>query len=454
MLNLESTDSYYKQQQQIAAATVASSSKLWRRMDDDFDASWMRIAPDMLETVQLGRTAAAVSSLGVTSLVLKETGQVAPAQASVNAFKFVETAPDGRSMASLLDESVVQAKTAVASGVDIRGSLFIAEKWLAGMLMTVIADTGRGVVGADMASRPKVGGYVRMLNPPSCPRCVILAGKWFRWNEGFQRHPRCDCRHVPSAGENWAKSEGFVSDPYEYFYSRSQSEQDRVWGASNARAIRDGADIYRVENIRLRGLATAKGNLRYGTPSRYTVDDIYRTAKTRAEAIKLMEREGYLTGPQTAGGNIVGRYRERFSVPISRPVVPGSARERVLKARATGVRDPLDRATMTAAERRLFDANYRLEYARRNGTLPRSIGMNSADAAANGSGIKATARDIARLEAELGSQVSKINDKTSSMFRLANELGLTDGRSDIVFDRIYQQMSNQFRQSTRARRAR
>lgn len=35
-------------------------------------------------------------------------------------------------------------------------------------------------------------GYVRMLTPPSsCDRCVILAGRWYRWNQGFERHPMC-----------------------------------------------------------------------------------------------------------------------------------------------------------------------------------------------------------------------------------------------------------------------
>src|SRR5690606_23965723 len=33
--------------------------------------------------------------------------------------------------------------------------------------------------------------YVRMLTPPSCSRCTVLAGRWYRKNAGFARHPGC-----------------------------------------------------------------------------------------------------------------------------------------------------------------------------------------------------------------------------------------------------------------------
>ncbi len=95
-----------------------------------------------------------------------------------------------------------------------------------------------------------------MLNPPSCSRCIILAGRWYRWNEGFRRHPRCDCQHIP-ASESVAGD--MRVDPYETFRSMTLEEQERTFGRSQARAIRDGADIYRVVNINQRGLATAKG---------------------------------------------------------------------------------------------------------------------------------------------------------------------------------------------------
>ncbi|NYJ19194.1 hypothetical protein [Glaciibacter psychrotolerans] len=282
-----------------------------------------------------------------------------------------------------------------------------------------MADTGRSVVGADIAQRPTLTGYVRMLNAPSCSRCVILAGKWFRWNQGFQRHPRCDCRHIP-ASENVGGD--LRTDPYAYFNSLTPEAQTKAFGRIEARSIQDGGDIYRAVNIKARGLGTAKSNLRYGTPSKMTIDDIYRTAGTRSNAIRMMTEQGYITGPQTAGGNIFGRMRESYSVPISRPIVAGSNRDRVLTARSTGVRDPLDRATMTAAERRLFDAQYRLSEARTTGYWPRSVGANSADLFSLRTPL--APGDLALLETVLQKEIAKLPNAADSVRRLASLLRL------------------------------
>jgi len=420
MPQLQAAD-YYWNQQRLTVTTVAAARKIWKGMDDDFDRSWSTVGPALLETVQLGRTAVARTSMTITADLLTETDQVAPSVGAVNPAAFVIAAPDGRSMGSLLNEAVIQTKMAVVEGQSTGIALATGEQWLTQTLLTVMADTGRGVVSADIASRPALAGFVRVLNPPSCPRCVILAGKWFRWNEGFLRHPRCDCKHVPAGNENWAKAEGFITDPYEYFHSMPTAEQDRVWGRIDARAIRDGADIYRVENIKLRGLATAKGKLRYGTPSRRTVDDIYRTAGTRANAIRMMQDEGFITGPQTRGGNILGA-REGFG-QLGKGGQAKAATEAVTAARATGVRDPLNRYTMTAAERRLYDANYRLREARATGNFPRSIGANSADKFTRP--VPITPKQLATLERDLQNELKKLANAPASVKRLAKLLGLS-----------------------------
>lgn len=416
MSTLQSADNYYLQQQQIAAVTVASTKKLWRRMDADFAGSWASVAPVMLQTVQLGRAAVAATSLAYTPAVLKETNQVAPAAGTVNTAAFLATAPDGRPMDSLLSESVIRAKVAVKGGASASAALASAESWLTGMLLTVMADTGRGIVGADIAQRPALGGYVRMLNPPSCSRCAILAGKWFRWNQGFLRHPHCDCRHIPASE---AIAGDLTTDPYAYFNSLSKDDQTATFGRIEARAIRDGADIYRVENVKLRGLATAKGHLRYGTPSRMTVDDIYRVAGTRTNAIKLMQREGYITGPQVAGGNLIG-IREGFGA-LGKGGKARAASDAVIESRLTGVRDPLNRYTMTAAERRLYDAKVRLDVGR-TGVWPRSIGQNSADMHVRPTAI--TPAELATLERAYMNEVAKLSTAPESVRNLARLLGI------------------------------
>jgi hypothetical protein len=34
-------------------------------------------------------------------------------------------------------------------------------------------------------------GWIRVLDPPSCGRCAILAGRFYKWSDGFLRHPNC-----------------------------------------------------------------------------------------------------------------------------------------------------------------------------------------------------------------------------------------------------------------------
>lgn len=412
---------FYRHQQQIAAVTVVSVSKLWRRMGTNFDSSWFELRPSVVQSVHVGRAAAVTSAGQYTPALLAATGQVAPASGSLNSARFLASAPDGRDMGTLLDESVIRAKVGVARGLSSVGALESAGSWLTGMLLTVMADTRRSVVGADIVQRPAIAGYTRMLNAPSCSRCVILAGKWFRWNAGFQRHPRCDCIHVPSTTRAFAEEQGFVSDPYEYFNSLSREQQEKVFGRIEARAIRDGGDIFRIENIKLRGLATAKGNLRYGTPSRLTVDDIYRTAGTRTNAIRMLESEGYITkAGQIPTGAILGQ-REGFGA-LGKGGKARAASDAVTAARTSGVRDPLNRYTMTSAERRLYDADYRLKEARATGNWPRSIGENSADKYTKPRPL--APGELQTLEKAMQNELAKLPNAPDSVRNLARLLGL------------------------------
>ena len=159
--------------------------------------------------------------------------------------------------------------------------------------------------------------------------------------------------------------EGLVADPYEYFQSLSPEEQTKYFGRSEARAIRDGADIYQVVNAR-RGMTrvgarpgrrarlTYEGTSRHGNfgrrgaaRARLTVDEIYRTAGTRTRALRMLEEEGYvLPGGQEPGGSIAGPFR-----------LPKNASQATKEAWLTGLRDPTSMATMTEAEKRRYRAD-------------------------------------------------------------------------------------------------
>lgn len=408
-------------------------------MGVDFDAGWARVSESLTATVTAAQYEAAQDGIAYLPQVLEETGQDASRLEPISAAAFAGTNRSGAPIGNVLHTAIIRAKQSVASGFAPSAALLEGRKFLDTAVPSLIADADRGAVQAGITSAG-IAGYVRMLNGPSCHRCIILAGRWYRWNKGFLRHPLCDCRHIPAA-ENMAGD--MVTDPYAAFGAMSEAEQNAAWGKSGAKAIRDGGDIYRISNVKTRGLTSARSASRFGTPSKKTLDDIYEEAgSSRARAINLMRQEGYIVGPQE-----IRQQAERFSSPIARPVVPGSARDRVLQARATGARDPLDRQTMTAAERRLFDATYRLEYARRNGVVPRSIGPNSADVTSNSRGIPISQQSMELLESALQREIAGIDTRrpeAESALRLIDALGLNDDRADVMHERIWQQMNERY----------
>lgn len=144
---------------------------------------------------------------------------------------------------------------------------------------TQIQDAGRHAEAVSMVARAKVG-YVRMVNLPSCSRCIALAGAWYKWNQGFLRHPRCDCRHIPAVE---AGARGLTTNPYDAFESLSREEQDRFFTKAGAEAIRDGADINQVVNAR-RGMSYSgetRTTTRVINGEEFTVNERRRTAQTR-----------------------------------------------------------------------------------------------------------------------------------------------------------------------------
>lgn len=424
MVALQASLDVYRSKQVLGAVAASAVAQQWSRVGNELDDSFAAVLPNMVAILTAAQTgAAAVSAEGV-SKQLAQSGQPDVAAGIVNPEAFAGTASDGRSLDGLLYGAVAHAKQAIGDGAPLQTALDMGGRFLTLVSLTAVSDAGREAAAAGIAARPTVGGYVRMLNAPSCSRCVILAGKFYRWNEGFRRHNRCDCIHIPSS-ENVAGD--LRTNPYEYFKALTPEQQEKTFGRIEARAIRDGADIYRVENIsrgvnaqgQLRGLGTARGKRLYGTPTRMTVDDIYRTAGHRTNAIKMLEREGYITGPQTVGGNIIGQ-REGFG-QLGKGGVARAASDAVTKARLTGVRDPMDRYTMTAAERRLYDAKVRVDMGRK-GIYPRSIGANSADKYAQSHVV--TPDQLATLERAYANELAKLKDAPKSVKTLARLLGI------------------------------
>lgn len=377
----------YERQQAIAALTVPVLRRLALRIGSDFDSGWADVRPRAVAVLQLGRAAAVHAASQYTSAVLAETGQAGVPAGAVVPAAFLASAPSGAGVGESLDALPAKAKQAVARGATVVEARSAAASWLSGVALTMLADTRRDVYQADMIARPQVTGYVRMLNPPSCSRCAILAGKRFAWNQGFQRHPRCDCQHIP-ASEQVAGD--LTTDPYEYFRSLSEKDQDRLFGKWNAQGIRDGADIFQVVNTSQRAVPVVGSGgrvVKYAGRTKPTLAQIYTSDSDRRFVIENMQYHGYITGrgqnPNGVfrGNDPVGRIldagRGRGTYTVGGQTVTTKRAAR-FDAASTGIRDPLNRATMTAAERRLYDAHYRAQWAQA-GYRPNSVGANSAD---------------------------------------------------------------------------
>src|SRR5690625_7273416 len=103
---------------------------------------------------------------------------------------------------------------------------------------TLMSDTGRGAEKVGMA-RFRGVSYVRALVPPSCSRCAIHAGATYRSEVAFQRHPGCDCRHVPVRGMDYsdAVDDGLGREPHSYYESLREAEQAQIYWHAGAGAI-------------------------------------------------------------------------------------------------------------------------------------------------------------------------------------------------------------------------
>lgn len=380
--------SQYKASQRLQSQAALAARRAWGQVQSgSISESWEAIlrASGLIAAVSAGQLANATAGASYSADSLAQQGLYEPPEAFVDPAGFSGIAADGRSLEGLLYSTAPYVKTLIGGGMDVATAMGAGAKHVQMLAKTTVADAGRGAAGVDIASRRGVG-YVRMLNPPSCSRCSVLAGKFYRWNAGFRRHPGCDCVHVASTDKavNGGKSEGLVHDPYEYFQGLSEAEQDKLYTKAGAQAIRDGADLFQVVNSR-RGMTyagvskdgsrrgqlivdarTSEGTSRrgnFGRTGRLTPDAIYAQNLSRADTLKLLESNGYiLPGGQDPLGSIRGQ-RDGFGA-LGRGGTRVGAREAVLEARRTGERKPNDRYTMTEAERRLFDAQLRWDAVR------------------------------------------------------------------------------------------
>lgn len=248
------------------------ASRLWRGVDRNrITESWIPYIPRLLLLLSGVQWIAAKESDQYVSNLVEAQGIDPRAVASVNPNAFTGIASDGRELDTLLYQPVIAMKLAIAEGATEARAMATGLATLTMIMATQASDAFRVAEILSGTVRPEVDTYVRALSPPSCSRCVVLAGS-YSWSTAYRRHPRCDCIAVPSKWERdhpggvlaspLQRQPGWdrVSNSDKYFASLPRAEQDRVFTKAGAQAIRDGADLNRVVNARRRaaGLTPAQ----------------------------------------------------------------------------------------------------------------------------------------------------------------------------------------------------
>ena len=352
-------------------AMVAAARKAWKQVEPGFITdSWNEIVThQLMPYMSVAQPRAASLGASYSAGVLADQGMWVAPRVWVDPTGFAGINPRGGNLQSQLLTPAYKALHQIKQGASPADALLDATYYLLSLSASIIMDTARIAAGIDITGRPRVG-YVRVVHPSACSRCVILAGKFYRWNKGFLRHPQCRCEHEATTERG---SEGMFDDPYEVFDNLSREQQDRKWGAANAEAIRQGADIYQVTNankgVTKSRMFTTSGTYRgYASTvlkpgqRRLTPEGIYRqSGGDREKAYALLKEHGYvLPGGQVPGGVLRGNVTGYGQ--FGKGGAAAAAKTAMEDAVNTGVRDPRNRYTMTAAERRLYDAEaaYRL----------------------------------------------------------------------------------------------
>lgn len=325
---------HYRQRQRVSRRLRREAQGLWRQINrDSITASWRVLLPRLLVLMEAAQREVVEPADAYLTAVLTAQGIDPVASGAVVTSQLVGVSAQGGSLPGLLDQPRVVTMTALSEGATATQALRTGWVGLEMILATQVADTGRAADQVAMAARRRAGGYVRQIVGRTCSRCVILAGKWFRYNQGFQRHPRCDCIHIPSRED---VAGDLATDPKAYFNSLSKTEQDKTFGRAGAESIRLGADMNQVVNAR-KGVRTATfgkrkvlvtsegttkrglfggyeirpdGSLRKRTDSelvkkpgervrrarqlRLMPEEILAQAQTRDEALTLLRQYGYL----------------------------------------------------------------------------------------------------------------------------------------------------------------
>ncbi|MDO4630867.1 MAG: hypothetical protein Q4A82_01040 [Corynebacterium sp.] len=223
----------------------------------DINAWFATHAEAIAEMITQAQLQAALLAGVAVDDALDWQGYTGPTDITVNPVQFAGVAGDGRPNLGLVYAQSL--KVAEAQDEELPPTALYqvwqsAGKQLLVVAHTAVSDASRAAKSVQMMARPGTG-WIRMVRPPCCARCAILAGKKAQSPRvGFARHPGCDCDAVTVKDyKNRAHDrdlDGWIFDTQEYFDALTPEQQNRIFTIAGAKAIRDGADPAQVVNAR------------------------------------------------------------------------------------------------------------------------------------------------------------------------------------------------------------
>lgn len=316
---------HYRDRRSAVRRIIGLVTDLWRLVDPgDLDRSWLTLQPQLFLGLSGAQLVAARAAEAYLDAVLAEQNLPAVAEGRLVPNALAGIASDGRALVGLLQHPIIAVKMAIAATGDVDRSMAAGYANLDMIARTQVADAGRIADQVAMVARRSATGYVRMLVGDSCGRCVSLAGKRYAYNQGFYRHPRCDCVHVPGREDT---TDEIRTDPQAYFRSLSHAEQDRQFTAAGAAAIREGADISQVVNARRGALGLSTAGARVTAAEAAMLRGGRQVG--RLQPVDVFGRPEFVT---TEGVTTRGLAGVRLGARIDRVKIPG--------ARYTSARPP------------------------------------------------------------------------------------------------------------------
>ncbi|ONI86932.1 hypothetical protein ALI144C_09765 [Actinosynnema sp. ALI-1.44] len=255
-------DEVYRAHHQLVRQVVDQAQTAWAELDPAAPVeSWTeQVRPRTVDAVEQAQTETASLAAWYVAAVLVATGVIA-VPAVLLAAAFAGYASNGRPLAMLFDAAFGRYQRATALDVPDREARALGLSWLLTYIATELSDTHRTAITAASVAHPEVAGYERIVHLPACGRCILLAGRLYRFSTGFQRHPRCDCGMLPVTRGQWESHRD--NNPKALFAAMTRAQQDKAFGHGDAEAIRAGADIGRVVNARRPGALYVAGGHEY-----------------------------------------------------------------------------------------------------------------------------------------------------------------------------------------------